>query len=250
MCIDNDEKPSPIDPGLAYSIFFALCFIFWKQANEQREQFAEFVSLAVKMLQENRDDSRFQLGIAIILGNFASNDHEHHLFIRSFNVNHILCEAILKHAKRPEKYSEILQLFSRNGWKLLASNPGRIHTGNITWIFSQRTWETTHTVFENAFGLTHSCKIIDVCIEIVVPSNVNLVQCTYIFGNIVFIDSDHLPKVKQPAKFRTNLVLLLRIGVFLVSTKNCRNLIALPARDLVYHCFCLWCKNEMCQSGF
>jgi len=99
------------DSTLAYSIIFALCFIFWKKTSEEKENFRKFVTIAIERLKAGLEEARFQLGVAIILGNFASYDDEHLKFIKSFNVSKLLSDAIRKHAKKPGKYAEILHLF-------------------------------------------------------------------------------------------------------------------------------------------
>jgi len=95
------------DTNFLYTIFLALCFMLWENSDKYKEEFERFVSLAINKIKQTENDTKLQLGLAIILANYASQDNANSVYIKSFDIGPILARAISKFAETPEFYEDI-----------------------------------------------------------------------------------------------------------------------------------------------
>jgi hypothetical protein len=97
--------------NILYSVFLALCFMLWESENTYKVEFERFVHLAVQKMKQNSQDAKLQLGLAVILGNYAAHNSSHWQFIKSFDISPLLVRAITTIAENPETYEDLFTNF-------------------------------------------------------------------------------------------------------------------------------------------
>jgi len=98
------------ETNILYSIFLALCFMLWENSDNHKAEFERFVSLAIDKIKQTENDTKLQLGLAVILGNYAAHDTAHWQYIKSFDVAPLLARAISKFAENPEYYEDLFTI--------------------------------------------------------------------------------------------------------------------------------------------
>jgi len=108
LLLDVIEKIE--ETNIIYSVFLALCFMLWENADKHKEDFERFVSLAIQKMKQNEQDTKLQLGLAVILGNYAAHNSSHWQFIKSFDIAPILARAITSFAENPDTYEDLFTI--------------------------------------------------------------------------------------------------------------------------------------------
>jgi len=98
------------ESNILYSIFLALYFMLWENSSKHKVEFERFVSLAIAKIKQTENDTKLQLGLAVILGNYAAHDTAHWQYIKSFDVAPLLARAISKFAENPEYYEDLFTI--------------------------------------------------------------------------------------------------------------------------------------------
>jgi len=112
MLLDVIEKID--ETNILYSIFLALCFMLWENADQYKDDFERFVSLAVQKMKQNEQDTKLQLGLAVILANYAAHNASHWQFIKSFDVAPLLARAMTSLvAEHPDTYEDLFTILEQ-----------------------------------------------------------------------------------------------------------------------------------------
>jgi len=108
MLLDVVDKIE--ETNILYSVFLALCFMLWENADKYKDDFERFVSLAIQKMKQNEQDTKLQLGLAVILGNYAAHNSSHWQFIKSFDIAPLLARAITNFAENPDTYEDLFTI--------------------------------------------------------------------------------------------------------------------------------------------
>eukprot|EP01124_Arcella_intermedia_P015166 TRINITY_DN21688_c0_g1_i1.p1 TRINITY_DN21688_c0_g1~~TRINITY_DN21688_c0_g1_i1.p1 ORF type:complete len:438 (-),score=112.32 TRINITY_DN21688_c0_g1_i1:22-1314(-) len=60
------------ETNVLYVIFMAVCFLLWENSEKYKAEFDRFVEVAIQKMKQNEKDTKLQLGLAVILGNYAA----------------------------------------------------------------------------------------------------------------------------------------------------------------------------------
>jgi len=101
------------DNTLAFYIISALNSLFWKKTVNVngKDYFYKYVTIVIDRLKKGQVEKKFELAVALILGNIANHDADNLKLIKSFQISKILYDVLKKHCNGHEKYQQILHLF-------------------------------------------------------------------------------------------------------------------------------------------
>jgi len=99
------------DNTLAFYIISALNSLFWKKTVSGKDYFYRYVTIVIDRLKKGLVEKKFELPVALILGNIANHDADNLKLIKSFQISKIMLEVIKKHPNGHEKYHHIINLF-------------------------------------------------------------------------------------------------------------------------------------------
>jgi len=99
------------DNTLAYYIISALNSLFWKKSVNGKDYFYKYITIVIDRLKKGLVEKKFELPVALILGNIANHDADNLKLIRSFQISKMLYEVLKKHNNGHDKYQHILHLF-------------------------------------------------------------------------------------------------------------------------------------------
>jgi len=83
-----------IHSDVIYASALALCFLMWGRTEELASHFKQFVTLTAKIIKTHSKDKKLQLGMAIIMANFASAEPSVREILQSMDLNGLLLHAL------------------------------------------------------------------------------------------------------------------------------------------------------------
>jgi len=101
------------DNTLAFYIISALNSLFWKKTVIGKDYFYKYVTIVIDRLKKGLIEKKFELPVALILGNIANHHADNLILIKSFQISKILYEVLKKHTNGHEKYHHLLHLFKQ-----------------------------------------------------------------------------------------------------------------------------------------
>jgi len=102
------------DNTLAFYIISALNSLFWKKTVNGKDYFYRYITIVIERFKKGLVEKKFELAVALILGNIANHDADNLKLIKSFQISKVLSDILKKHTNGHEnKYHHILNLFQQ-----------------------------------------------------------------------------------------------------------------------------------------
>lgn len=116
-----------------YASALALCFLMWGKTEELSTHFKQFVKLTAGIIKKHLNDKKLQLGMAIIMANFASAEPAVREILQSMDLNGLLLHALKNYEEMDDPqmtelanaYGELVGMFGG----VIGVQPNRNHDG-------------------------------------------------------------------------------------------------------------------------